>query len=92
MKLFKNLESLTLTQRNLLRDPTSKDYQPKWEQLTSLTRLKSLKTEWDMKCSLIRQVACTTDYLLHNLASSLASCGQDESFLRVFEGEIICLQ
>ncbi len=58
VKLFVHLKSLTLTQpanHNYFKEFATKDCQPEWEQLVALKSLKSLKTEWDKNCSLMRQ-------------------------------------
>ena len=54
VKLFANLEKLDLTQHDGTAAP--KDYEPDFQQLSALRRLKSLKVHWDRKCDLIRQV------------------------------------
>ena len=56
-KQFKNLESLDLTRGQQDRYHNAKDYQPKFEELTALKRLKSLKVYGDKTCNLIRQVS-----------------------------------
>lgn len=54
VKLLPNLESLELTRHDVGVRPV--DYEPDFQQLPSLRRLKSLKVHWDRKCDLIRQV------------------------------------
>ncbi len=75
--LFPNLRSLGISQHG---EAAAEELRWRFEDLTALTRLSTLKVQWDRRCSDSLQVPCRNSAKQHDwtpVYASLSLCGAD---------------